>query len=533
MNFIQSFGKKIVASLAALAFMAGVASASPKHEMRGLWVATIYGIDWPSVTGSTQAVAETQKKELIQLLDLAKESGFNAVMLQVRPMADALYKSSYEPWSAFLTGERGVAPAKGWDPLEFAVAEAHKRGIELHAWVNPFRFSKSATLPSAPADLKAIEKGWILTHNKPVKVTKTVTRKNKRGRKVSRKVTTTEYTGVAILDPGNADARRHIVDVCREIVGKYDVDGLIFDDYFYPEKFPVPADADPTEVGDERRANVNRAIAEVYEMIQQEKPWVRFGVAPAGVAGGNGRATAEHGLQPPSVGNDWMYNDIYCDPLRWLAEGSLDYVSPQVYWPMDHSTNPYGPLAQWWAGVAAHFGRHLYVSQNVPNMAAGDAAWREQRAEVRAERDASVAAHIPSGQIFYSAAHLTGRKARGLGRELAANEYKFPALMPPMSWKGVPATDMLRGLVRNDNTLSWFDRRKGRYVVYAIPIGVGPIEALADDGANFDSRYIMGVTYTNRFDIPVQYASGFWYAVAPYDRYGNEGEAITLNAPVL
>ena len=102
-----------------------------------------------------------------------------------------------------------------------------------------------------------------------------------------------------------------------------------------------------------------------------------------------------------------------------------------------------------------------------------------------------------------------------------------------MSWKGAPATDMLRGLVRNDNTLSWFDRRKGRYVVYAIPIGVGPIGALADDGANFDSRYIMGVTYTNRFDIPVQYASGFWYAVAPYDRYGNEGEAITLNAPVL
>lgn len=144
--------------------------AAPKYEMRGLWVATVYGIDWPSVSGSTPAAAEAQKKELTALLDMAASSGFNSVLLQVRPMADALYKSSLEPWSAYLTGGRGTAPAKGWDPLEFAVRECHARGLELHAWVNPFRFSSSANLPSTPADRRAIEKEWVLSQLKTVTV---------------------------------------------------------------------------------------------------------------------------------------------------------------------------------------------------------------------------------------------------------------------------------------------------------------------------------------------------------------------------
>ena len=313
----------------------------------------------------------------------------------------------------------------------------------------------------------------------------------------------------------------------------YDVDGLVFDDYFYPEKFPVADGVDPREEGDRRRANVATAISEVYSMIQEEKPWVRFGVAPAGVAGGNGRAAAEHGLEPPSVGNDWMYDDIYCDPLRWLADGTVDYVSPQVYWPMDHATNPFQPLVEWWAGVARHFGRHLFVSQNVPSLPAGEAAWKEQRKEVAVTRLASRKEGIPSGQVFYSAAHLTGKKARGLDRELSMNEYSSRALMPPMTWKKAPQAEKVKNLKRNDRSLSWFDRGSGRYVCYAIPMDVGPIDALAQDGPNFDGRYIVGVTYGNNFELPMQVLKGYWYAVAPYDRYGNEGEAVTLNAPGL
>lgn len=520
--------------LAALLCGTTKGGASPKHEMRGLWVATVYGIDWPSASGSTPAVAEAQKKELASIIDMAASSGFNSLFFQVRPMADALYRSSLEPWSAYLTGCRGTAPAKGWDPLEFAVSECHARGIELHAWVNPFRFSTSASLPSTPADRRAIENEWVLSQIKTVSAPAPKTKK-KKGRKGKNKAAARKTTvkGVSILDPGNPEARKHIVEVCREIVRNYDVDGLVFDDYFYPEKFPVPEGVDPEEEGNRRRANVAAAIAEVYGMIQEEKPWVRFGVAPAGVAGGNGRATAEHGLEPPSVGNDWMYDDIYCDPLRWLADGTVDYVSPQIYWPMNHATNPFGPLVEWWAGVAGHFGRHLFVSQNVSSLPAGDAAWKEQRAEVSVDRDVSRKAGIPAGQVLYSAAHLTGKKARGLDRELAMNEYAAPALMPPMTWKKAPVAEKVRNLSRKDKSLSWFDRGSGRYVCYAIPVDVGPIDALAGDGPNFDGKYIVGVTYGNTFELPMSVLKGYWYAVAPYDRYGNEGEAVTLNAPAL
>lgn len=537
LNITETAGAAGRKFLVALAVVLGLSvsqmvCAAPKHEMRGLWVATVYGIDWPSVTGATKAAADAQKKELVSLLDMAAGAGFNSVLLQVRPMADALYKSSLEPWSAYLTGSRGVAPADGWDPLAYAVKEAHARGLELHAWVNPFRFSSSANLPSTPADRKAIENDWVLTQLKTVTTTIPAgkSKKGKKGKnKAARKKTTVK--GVSILDPGNPEVRRHIVAVCREIVKNYDVDGVVFDDYFYPEKFPVPEGVDPEEEGDRRRANVNQAIAEVYEMIQQEKPWVRFGVAPAGVAGGNGRSAAEHGLEAPAVGHDWMYNDIYCDPLRWMAEGTVDYVSPQVYWPMNHSTNPFEPLARWWAGVSRHFSRDMYISQNVPSLPAGDAAWQEQRTEVGVNRLASRNAGVAPGQIFYSAAHLTGKKARGLADELARHEYADKALMPVMRWKEREKPEKIKNLSRNDNALSWFDRGRGRYVCYAIPNDVGLIDALAEDGVNFDSRYIIGVTYGNRFELPVRVLRGHWYAVAPYTRYGEEGEAVTLNAP--
>lgn len=508
--------------------------AAPKHEMRGLWVATVYGIDWPSRAGNTPSVQSIQKQELISLLDLAAESHFNAVLLQVRPMADAFYKSSLEPWSAYLTGERGVAPIDGWDPLEFAVNEAHKRGIELHAWVNPFRFSTSATLPSTPTDRRAIDSNWVLSHRKSV-MTKTPAKgkRGKKGRKRSAAKTTTAVKGVSILDPGNPDARKHIVAVCEEIVKNYDIDGLVFDDYFYPEKFPIAANLDPQEEADRRRANVNTAISEVYAMVQRTKPWVRFGVAPAGVAGGNGKAASEHGLEPPTVGNDWMYDDIFCDPLRWLADGSVDYVSPQVYWPMNHSTNPFEPLVDWWGMVARKFDRHLFISQNVPSLPAGPQAWHEQRQEVEVVRKSALTHEIPSGQVFYSAAHFNGRKAKGLARELLINEYAAPALMPAMHWKNAPAQEKVRNLMRRENSLSWYERGNGRFVCYAIPDEVSLIDALGADGASFDASYIVGVSYTNHFELPSTRLKGYWYAVAPYDRFGNEGPAATLNAPAF
>lgn len=530
---LSRISRLVVAAALLLGSITATAIA-PKHEMRGLWVATVYGIDWPSRVGSTAADAAAQKKELIALLDMARESGFNSIMLQVRPMGDAFYRSSLEPWSAYLTGARGQAPVTGWDPLKFAVEESHKRGLELHAWVNPFRFSASG-LPDTSTDRKVISKGWILTNKKTVKTpTRKKVVKGRKGRKRTITVPgkTTVVNGVSIFDPGNPDARAHVVEVCREIVRNYDIDGLIFDDYFYPDKFPVADGLDPEEEGNRRRDNVAVAIREIYEMIQSEKPYVRFGVSPAGVAGGNGKATVPYdGLEPPAVGEDWMYEDIYCDPLRWLADGTVDYVSPQIYWPRDHATNPFEPIASWWAGVARYFKRDMYVSQSVSSLPAGSDAWLEQRAEVNATRSDSRREHTVPGQIFYSAAHFNGKKASGLGAELATHEYRTPALLPAMTWKEAPAQQQARDLVRKNNTLSWYSPQDGRWVCYAIPRDVTPIDALDPASNGFSPEYIMGVSYENHFDIPLRFLKNYWYAVAPYDRYGNEGEPITIGAP--
>ena len=265
---------RLVVAAALLLGSITATAVAPKHEMRGLWVATVYGIDWPSRVGSTAADAAAQKKELIALLDMARESGFNSIMLQVRPMGDAFYRSSFEPWSAYLTGARGQAPVTGWDPLKFAVEESHKRGLELHAWVNPFRFSASG-LPDTSTDRKIISKGWILTNKKTVKTParkKVVKGRKGRKRTITVPGKTTVVNGVSIFDPGNPEARAHVVEVCREIVRNYDIDGLIFDDYFYPDKFPVADGLDPEEEGNRRRDNVAVAIREIHEMIQSEKP---------------------------------------------------------------------------------------------------------------------------------------------------------------------------------------------------------------------------------------------------------------------
>lgn len=534
---------------------AGHEPEAPKHEFRGAWLATVYGIDWPSTTGTTQAVAEAQQRELRSILDVLKSAGINAVMFQVRSMSDAMYKSSYEPWSAYLTGKRGEAPAAGWDPLQFAINEAHARGMELHAWVNPFRLSNSG----APAPIKSARghstfdpatKGWVISFGQTDPAAKPKTSSRKKGRKKGRPAKVpVRKKWVSILDPGNPGAREHIVKVCREIVTSYDVDGLVFDDYFYPDRLPLGEGYDFAEYqrelsknpsdslsqADWRRSNVARTIRMVGEMINREKPWVRFGVSPAGVAGGNGVAAAKFGLEPPSVGHDWMYDRIFCDPIQWLDEGSVDYVSPQLYWASSHSTNPYLPLAQWWGATAAHFGRHCYPSQKILALEAGEAAWREQETQVAANRTHS--GQRCAGSIFYSTAHMTGKKASGLGPVLAGGVYSTYALMPPMEWKEAENPGAVTDLKLKGDRLTWHhpaasghsDKRSGanriRYVVYAVPDDVSAFDALSASGANFRGEYIVGITYSPSFVLPTDRRKGFWYAVAPYDRYGNEWEA--------
>lgn len=486
---------------------------APKREMRATWISTVWQLDWPSKTGSTPQIAELQRQELRALLDNVEAAGLNAVCFQVRPMADALYKSKYEPWSSFLTGARGKAPAADWDPLQFCVDECHRRGIECHAWVNPFRFSMSDRLPSAASDIAARDKGWVISYYNP---------KTKRT--------------TSILDPGNSAARKHIVDVCRDIVTSYDVDGLLFDDYFYPEGLPLGGGYDYDEwvrskTPDQaqwRRDNVNRAIREVAEMIGRERPYVRFGVSPAGVGGGNGKAVAKYGLPGCYAGNDWMYDGIFCDPVAWLADGLVDYVSPQIYWATDHRTNPFEPIARWWSEIASHFGRHCFASHSISDLKAnptGSPSLLDDKLQ-QMRIDRNCAPNDAPGAILYPASPL--KTSREFTEWVASNHFVCPSLLPAMYWKDAPDPGEIKGLTLAQNgVLSWQPMDNMRYIVYAIPLDCD-LESIESDDGGYDARYMVGVCYESHMQIPSRYTSGHWLVVAPLDRYGNEWDPMFL-----
>lgn len=481
-----------------------------KREMRGAWIATIYGLDWPKMSGTDAATADRQRAALRSMLDNLKRAGMNAVMFQVRTFSDAMYKSPYEPWAAALTGTRGAAPADGWDPLAYCVEQAHERGMECHAWVNPFRYSTSAKPYADKFDAKI----------RPLLITHTIPAKGKRGKAKS----------TVILDPGNPKAREHVVKVCRDIVSRYDIDGLIFDDYFYPDKLPLGRGYDFDEwkrsgsklsQADWRRENVNTTVAAVYAMIQDVKPYVRFGISPAGVGGGNGVAASRYGLDD-CTGNDWMYDRIFCDPLAWLDAGHVDYVSPQIYWTRDNRTNPYEPIACWWSNVADRFGRHFYASHSLSDFAknGGDNvnAWRERCAQVDINRRA--ATDNAPGSIFYAA-----RNINGFAGHLASNTFAKPALLPACDWK--PSTDPgpVTDLKLKKNTLTWTPVPGNcRYTVYAVPDTVDMLDAMSVSYGGISADYLLGITYGTTYELPATLTKGHRYYVAPLDRHGNEWE---------
>src|SRR5208282_4517401 len=312
----------------------------PPREFRGAWIAVVASNqDWPSKPG---LAVEEQKAELISLLDRAAQLHLNAVIFQVRPACDAMYASPIEPWSACLTGTQGKAPEPFYDPLAFAIKEAHKRGLELHAWFNPFRawhlLSKSIVAPNH------ITK----THPELVR----------------------EYDTQFWLDPGEPAVREYVLRVVMDVVKRYDVDGVTFDDYFYPypvkdtlgRKLNFPDDASWQKYGlrsglardDWRRQNVNQFVQSVYQSIKGAKPWVKFGISPFGIW--------RPGF-PQSIKGMDAYANLYADSHLWLASGWLDYFSPQLYWPVDSPQQSFPALLNWWS--AQNFkGRNLWAGLN-------------------------------------------------------------------------------------------------------------------------------------------------------------------------
>lgn len=501
MNF-SSLLKRSALAAVLLAIAALPMSSGVKREVRSVWMATVWALDWPSSTSSTTA----QKNEMVKYLDVLQKNNFNAVYFQVRTMSDAFYKSSYEPWSSYLTGTRGKDP--GWDPLAFVVEECHKRGMECHAWVNPYRFSTGSNWSTAQ-DQALKSAGMLLAYTK------------------SDGKTTT------ILNPGLESVRKRIVDVCKEIISNYDVDGLVFDDYFYPEGIPVTSSAGDYDLwqksgasmtfGDWRRNNVNQMVADVYNMVQQQKPYVRFGISPAGAACTSAAVAAKHGIDRCPVASDWQYDGIFSDPVAWLEAGTIDYISPQLYWKTNHKTNPFGPMTKWWSYVAKHFGRHHYASHSISflNSSNTTSDWEEIGKQVQFSRDYTE--NEAPGAVFYSAAYVTGKKQSGFGEWLQVNKFQNKALTPAIDWKKSDLEKVqVSALNKRATVLWWTGVDNVRYSVYAVPESVN-VETL---DSNIPAEYLLGVSYKTTYTMPDDKKSGYNYAVCVLDRYGNEYEPV-------
>ncbi len=480
-----------------------------KREVRGAWLATVYNIDWPTKTGNSYTIIKQQKNEMIEYLDILQAANLNAIYFQVRPMADALYQSSYEPWSSYLTGGRGVRSSL--DALEFVVEECHARGMECHAWINPYRWATTATGWVTPQDLALKEAGLLISYTNS-----------------SGAVTT-------ILNPALDETNERIVNVCREIIQNYDVDGIIFDDYFYPSGMPTNDTAEDYDhyrmcgtklsFADWRRDNVNRMVKSVYDMIQQENPAIKFGISPAGAACTDASVAAGHGVEKCPVASDWQYNGIFSDPVAWLKAGTVDYISPQLYWKTDHKTNPFEPLTKWWSKIARQFGRHHYASHSLTFLQTDNSeeSWREVGQQLQYSRTHT--RNAAPGAIYYSACDIDGKKVSGFGDWLLAHKYQHPALTPAIDWKDAPEHGAVTGLTQTPTELTWDDMgERLRYTVYAIPQDKSHATVEQSTAGGILATYLLGAFYQPSFTIPEEYRQGHYFAVCILDRYGNEFE---------
>ncbi|MBC7918412.1 MAG: family 10 glycosylhydrolase [Rhodoferax sp.] len=390
------------------------------REFRAAWVATVANIDWPSRPGldSTQ-----QQAEIRAILDTAQRLKLNAIVLQVRPSADAIYPSALEPWSEYLSGTQGQAPQPLYDPLEMWVREAHARGLELHAWLNPYRVrqarAKSALAPNNIAN----------THPQAVK----------------------SYGDLLWMDPAEPVAVQRTLDVVRDVVRRYDVDGIHIDDYFYP--YPLEG-ADKTEMdfpdepawlryvaaggqsgrADWRRQQVNSLVQAMHQTIQQEKPWVRFGISPFGLGRPDRR--------PPGIQGFSQYDKLYADAELWLKEGWLDYFAPQLYWPIDQAPQAFGVLLDTWVKENSA-GRHIWPGLYTSRIDNSAKTWAPQEIDNQIQRVRMQPGS--TGHIHFSMVALLQDRA-GISQRLKDGLYAQEALVPATPWlgNGAPAAPELQ-----------------------------------------------------------------------------------------
>lgn len=473
------------------------------REFRAAWVATVANIDWPS--RRDLAVPE-QRAEMIAILDRARAMNLNAIVLQVRPSADAIYPSPLEPWSEYLTGEQGRAPQPYYDPLATWIEEAHRRGLEVHAWFNPYRARHtSAKGPEAPGHIANTHPGIVKS-----------------------------YGGFLWLDPGEPAAARRTLDVIRDVVRRYDIDGVHIDDYFYP--YPVtppgsPAGTPELDFPDEaswnayvgrggtlaradwRRQNVNQLIERLYRAVHEEKSWVRFGISPFGLPRPDRR--------PPGIAGFSQYDKLYADVELWMEKCWLDYLAPQLYWPMAQGPQAYGVLLDYWVG-ANTCKRNMYPGLFTSRVNDTPQTWApaeilDQVAEAR-KRSGS------HGHIHFSMAALTQNRA-GIADSLALHRYETPALVPTSPWIDAEAPgppDVAAG--RNGNGGLTIEltpaagKATARFAIWARAGGAWRLQVLP--------------SMARRIDVPGGNGPGIdRIVVSAVDRLGNESRRVVVAIP--
>lgn len=470
----------------------------PKREFRGAWIQMING----QFQGMSR---ETMQANLTRQLDELQACGVNAIVFQVRGEADALYNSPYEPWSRFLTGKQGTAPSPYWDPLEWMVKECHKRSMELHAWINPFRAKTKGTTELS------VKHPYVKNPSRFF-----------------------EYDGLLLFDPGLDENRRYICSVASDIVRRYDVDGLHIDDYFYP--YPAAGVAIPDQktykknrngigsIEEWRRYNVNVFIEMLHDSIHAVKPWVKFGVSPFGIyhnarQGSNIPGSLTKGLQ--------NYDDLYADVLYWINKGWVDYTVPQIYWEIGHKAADYEELIKWWSRFGG--GRPLFIGQDVERTVRA----RDRQNPARNQMATKFALQrelrgIQGSCLWYSAAVV--RNEGNYATALKEQYHRYPALQPqfPFIDKKAPGKPRkLKAIWMPDGYYIFWTAPKAKgvmdvahnYVVYRFKKG--------ERVDLFDPSHIFTITSSTFCKLPYEHGDDkYTYVVTALDRLQNESKGV-------
>ncbi len=471
-------------------------SAQNKREFRGAWIQCVNGQYLGKSTGQIQAMLTRQLDEL-------QKDGVNAIIFQVRAECDALYKSDLEPWSRYLTGVQGKAPSPYWDPLQWMITECHKRGMELHAWINPYRAKHGGTSMSQLASNSVVIKHPNLCFS---------------------------YDNLVLLNPALQEAADYTCRVALDIVKRYDIDGFHIDDYFYP--YPVAGKQIPDQafyqknprglrtIGDWRRDNVSRFVKQLSETIHKEKPWVKFGISPFGIY--RNKRNDPNGSNTFGLQN---YDDLYADVLLWVNNGWLDYCVPQLYWEIGNRAADYKTLITWWNKHAGN--RPLYIGEDIERTAKYPDPSNPRSHQLPAKHKLHQQMNNVKGTVLWYA-QTAAENVGNIGHTLRNSYWRYPALPPAMPFLDDKAPKAVRSLkfhwTENGPILSWKAPKAkkwgdvtNRYVIYRF-----------EKGEKIDTKNpakALKVTYDNFYKVPYVAGKKYTYVVTGLDRVGNESKA--------